>query len=71
LCNILQVYDGVRRLALPVLVKALESGTDDHRMKGALWTISSNVFGRYVVSGEYTFRVANENLSYFFVQSPD
>jgi proteasome activator subunit 4 len=48
----LQVYDGVRRRALPVLFKSLEQSTDDDRMKGALWTISSNIFGRYAVSGK-------------------
>jgi hypothetical protein len=58
LSSILQVYDGVRRRALPVLVRSLESSTDDDRMKGALWTVSSNIFGRYAVSGEYAFRVA-------------
>lgn len=46
-----QVYDGVRRRGLPVLLKALEPGTDDDRMKGALWTISSPFFGKYAVSG--------------------
>ena len=49
--NMRQVYDGVRRRALPVLFKALEPGTDDDRMKGALWTINSNLFGRYAIAG--------------------
>ncbi|KAF8640852.1 hypothetical protein AX17_000500 [Amanita inopinata Kibby_2008] len=43
-------YDGVRRRALPILYKALEPGTDDDRMKGALWTLNSSWFGKYAVS---------------------
>ena len=49
--NVSQVYDGVRRRALPVLFGALEAGTDDDRMKGALWTINSTFFGKYAISG--------------------
>ncbi|KAF8226105.1 hypothetical protein L208DRAFT_1425249 [Tricholoma matsutake] len=48
--SICEVYDGVRRRALPVLFESLEQGTDDDRMKGALWTVSSNLFGGYAVS---------------------
>ncbi|KAG6869176.1 hypothetical protein C0993_012275 [Termitomyces sp. T159_Od127] len=44
------VYDGVRRRALPVLFKALEPGTDDDRMKGALWTLNSPPLGKYAIS---------------------
>ncbi|KAJ3576138.1 hypothetical protein NP233_g640 [Leucocoprinus birnbaumii] len=47
---IANVYDGVRRRALPVLLKALEPGEDDDRMKGALWTINYPVFGKYALS---------------------
>ncbi|KAH7923993.1 hypothetical protein BV22DRAFT_1196262 [Leucogyrophana mollusca] len=39
------VYDGIRLRALPVLYKALQPGTDDDRMKGALWTLNSSAFG--------------------------
>ncbi|KAL1720654.1 hypothetical protein EV715DRAFT_249853, partial [Schizophyllum commune] len=46
-------YDGVRKRALPVLFKALEPGTDDDRMKGALWTLNMSAFGKYAV-GEPT-----------------
>ena len=42
-----QVFDGLRRRALPLLYKALEPGTDDDRMKGALWTLNLSVFGNY------------------------
>ncbi|KAF5355656.1 hypothetical protein D9756_004216 [Leucocoprinus leucothites] len=47
---IANIYDGVRRRALPVLFKALEPGEDDDRMKGALWTINYPVFGKYALS---------------------
>ncbi|KAK2462050.1 hypothetical protein APHAL10511_006513 [Amanita phalloides] len=43
-------YDGVRRRALPILYGALEPGTDDDRMKGALWTLNSSWFGKYAAS---------------------
>ncbi|XP_006454756.1 hypothetical protein AGABI2DRAFT_215246, partial [Agaricus bisporus var. bisporus H97] len=48
--SIANVYDGVRRRALPVLFKALEPGEDDDRMKGALWTINYSAFGKYALS---------------------
>ncbi|KAF5377624.1 hypothetical protein D9615_005155 [Tricholomella constricta] len=48
--SICEVYDGVRRRALPILLKALEPGTDDDRMKGALWTINSPYLGKYAIS---------------------
>ncbi|GLB36425.1 putative protein with domain of unknown function (DUF3437) [Lyophyllum shimeji] len=48
--SICEIYDGVRRRALPVLLKALEPGTDDDRMKGALWTINSPYIGKYAIS---------------------
>ncbi|TRM60121.1 hypothetical protein BD626DRAFT_571905 [Schizophyllum amplum] len=46
-------FDGVRKRALPVLFKALEPGTEDDRMKGALWTLNMSAFGKYAV-GEPT-----------------
>ncbi|KAF8058272.1 hypothetical protein FPV67DRAFT_1786012 [Lyophyllum atratum] len=48
--SVCEIYDGVRRRALPVLLKALEPGTDDDRMKGALWTINSPYLGKYAIS---------------------
>ncbi|KAL7285721.1 hypothetical protein ACG7TL_000826 [Trametes sanguinea] len=50
LCN---TFDGVRRRCLPTLYKALEPGTEDDRMKGALWTLNLSVFAKYA-SGEPT-----------------
>ncbi|KII93397.1 hypothetical protein PLICRDRAFT_694576 [Plicaturopsis crispa FD-325 SS-3] len=44
------VYDGIRTRALPVLYKALLPGTEDDRMKGALWTLNYPVFAKYAVS---------------------
>ncbi|KAF4606976.1 hypothetical protein EYR38_001031 [Pleurotus pulmonarius] len=43
-------YDGVRRRTLPRLYKSLNPGTDDDRMKGALWTLHYSSFGKYAVS---------------------
>lgn len=40
-----QVYDGLRLRALPALYAALQPGTDDDRMKGALWTLNISSFG--------------------------
>ncbi|CAA7258799.1 unnamed protein product [Cyclocybe aegerita] len=48
--SICSVYDGVRRRALPVLAEALKPGTDDDRMKGALWTLNLSSFGKYAIS---------------------
>ncbi|OCH96655.1 hypothetical protein OBBRIDRAFT_787227 [Obba rivulosa] len=50
LCN---NYDGVRRRCLPSLFNALEPGTEDDRMKGALWTLNRSVFAKYAI-GEPT-----------------
>ncbi|KAI0336090.1 hypothetical protein GY45DRAFT_1316150 [Cubamyces sp. BRFM 1775] len=50
LCN---TFDGVRRRCLPALYKALEPGTEDDRMKGALWTLNLSVFAKYA-SGQPT-----------------
>lgn len=52
LIKLLQVYDGVRRRALPVLFDALKPGTEDDRMKGALWTLNLSSFGKYAISGK-------------------
>ena len=41
----LQSFDGVRRRCLPRFYKALEPGTEDDRMKGALWALNVPVFG--------------------------
>ncbi|CCM01642.1 uncharacterized protein FIBRA_03703 [Fibroporia radiculosa] len=46
LCN---CFDGVRRRCLPKLYKALDPGTDDDRMKGALWTLNSGLFAKYAI----------------------
>ncbi|EIN13624.1 hypothetical protein PUNSTDRAFT_94808 [Punctularia strigosozonata HHB-11173 SS5] len=48
--SLCSVYDGVRNRCLPVLYKALEPGTEDDRMKGALWTLNSPVFAKYAMS---------------------
>lgn len=47
--NLCSSFDGVRRRCLPKLYKALEPGTEDDRMKGALWTLNSNVFAKYAI----------------------
>ncbi|KAI0374438.1 hypothetical protein BV20DRAFT_1049238 [Pilatotrama ljubarskyi] len=47
LCN---TFDGVRRRCLPTLYKALEPGTEDDRMKGALWTLNLSSFAKYAMS---------------------
>jgi len=41
----LQNFDGIRRRCLPKFYKALEPGTEDDRMKGALWALNVPVFG--------------------------
>jgi hypothetical protein len=41
----LQSFDGIRRRCLPKFYKALEPGTEDDRMKGALWALNVPVFG--------------------------
>ena len=48
----MQVYDGVRRRVLPVLFDALKPGTEDSRMKGALWTLNLSSFGKYAIRGK-------------------
>ena len=60
--KLLQVYDGVRRRALPVLFDALKPGTEDDRMKGALWTLDLSSFGKYAIAGKSEV-VHSSNLS--------
>lgn len=48
--SLTSVYDGLRLRALPALYKALQPGTDDDRMKGALWTLNISSFGRFAIS---------------------
>lgn len=43
-------YDGIRRRCLPLIYAALEPGTEDDRMKGALWTLNSSSFVKYAIS---------------------
>jgi hypothetical protein len=45
---LLKAYDGIRRRCLPRIYAALEPGTEDDRMKGALWTLNSSAFGECV-----------------------
>ncbi|KAF8887958.1 hypothetical protein CPB84DRAFT_1816581 [Gymnopilus junonius] len=61
--TICSTYDGVRRRVLPILFDALKPGTEDDRMKGALWTINSPSFGKYAIC-EPT--LSNELLSRLF-----
>ncbi|KAG1867785.1 hypothetical protein DFJ58DRAFT_859984 [Suillus subalutaceus] len=42
--SVTPVYDGLRLRALPALYTALQPGTDDDRMKGALWTLNISSF---------------------------
>ncbi|KXN83586.1 Proteasome activator complex subunit 4 [Leucoagaricus sp. SymC.cos] len=60
--SISNLYDGVRRRALPILFKALEPGADDDRMKGALWTINYPVFGKYALSEPSLAKTTVEHL---------
>ncbi|EGN99641.1 hypothetical protein SERLA73DRAFT_159863 [Serpula lacrymans var. lacrymans S7.3] len=48
--SLCSIYDGVRIRALPILYKALEPGSDDDRMKGALWTLNMSTFGKFAIS---------------------
>ncbi|RXW16590.1 hypothetical protein EST38_g9267 [Candolleomyces aberdarensis] len=48
--SLCSVYDGVRKRALPLLQSALDPGTDDDRMKGALWTLNSTSFAKYAIN---------------------
>ena len=62
LLKLFQVYDGVRRRALPILLDALKPGTEDDRMKGALWTLDLSSFGKYAIAGNSEV-VHDSNLS--------
>ncbi|OBZ79723.1 Proteasome activator complex subunit 4 [Grifola frondosa] len=55
--NLCNNFDGVRRRCLPIIYKALEPGTEDDRMKGALWTLNSSIFAKYACGGE-PFRIS-------------
>jgi proteasome activator subunit 4 len=46
-------YDGVRKLVLPKLYASLAVGTENDRMKGALWTFCFSSFIKYTIA-EYT-----------------
>ncbi|KAI0702460.1 hypothetical protein BC835DRAFT_1411015 [Cytidiella melzeri] len=48
--SLCSIYDGPRQRSLPLLYKALDAGTDDDRMKGALWTLNTASFAKYAVS---------------------
>ncbi|KAG8874746.1 hypothetical protein FRB97_005668 [Tulasnella sp. 331] len=45
------LYDGIRRRCLPVIYANLTKGTDDDRMKGALYTLNMQVFSKFIMSG--------------------
>ncbi|KAG8888929.1 hypothetical protein FRB98_006471 [Tulasnella sp. 332] len=47
-----QLYDGIRRRCLPVIYANLTKGTDDDRMKGALYTLNMQVFSKFIMSGK-------------------
>ncbi|KAG8866672.1 hypothetical protein FRC20_007837 [Serendipita sp. 405] len=51
LSRISEVYDGVRRRVLPKVYEALAPGTDDDRLKGALYLLHYSNFGKYAVTG--------------------
>lgn len=40
------MYDGVRKRVLPRIYEALKPGTDDDRMKGALYLLNQSSFGK-------------------------
>ncbi|THH19718.1 hypothetical protein EW146_g1513 [Bondarzewia mesenterica] len=48
--SLCSAYDGIRRRCLPRIYKALQPGTDDDRMKGALWTLNMSVFVKYAIA---------------------
>ncbi|KAG8823710.1 hypothetical protein FRC18_010687 [Serendipita sp. 400] len=50
LSRISEVYDGVRRRVLPKVYEALAPGTDDDRLKGALYLLHYSNFGKYAVT---------------------
>ncbi|TDL28808.1 ARM repeat-containing protein [Rickenella mellea] len=43
-------FDGIRRRCLPALCTALQPGTDNDRMKGALYTLNNAAFAKYAIS---------------------
>ncbi|CCA68831.1 hypothetical protein PIIN_02692 [Serendipita indica DSM 11827] len=50
LARVSEVYDGVRTRVLPQIYKSLVQGTDDDRMKGALYLLNYPAFGKYAVT---------------------
>jgi len=54
--TVVQAYDGVRRRVLPVLFDALKPGSEDARLKGALWTINMASFGNYAITGNVEYK---------------
>lgn len=44
------MYDGVRVRVLPKVYKSLAPGTDDDRMKGALYVLNFPSFGKDIES---------------------
>ncbi|KAF9785996.1 hypothetical protein BJ322DRAFT_1005050 [Thelephora terrestris] len=43
-------FDGVRQRCLPKFYEALEPGTEDDRMKGALWALNVPYLSKYAIS---------------------
>jgi proteasome activator subunit 4 len=50
LAKVTEVYDGVRKRVLPQIFRSLAPGTDDDRMKGALYVLNYSAFGKYAVT---------------------
>ncbi|KAG8908485.1 hypothetical protein FRB99_005843 [Tulasnella sp. 403] len=47
--SLTSVYDGMRRRCLPVLYTNVVKGSDDDRMKGALYTLNSSAFSKFAM----------------------
>ncbi|KAA1468544.1 hypothetical protein DENSPDRAFT_833875 [Dentipellis sp. KUC8613] len=60
LCN---AYDGIRYRCLPRIYEALEPGTENDRMKGALWTLNMSPFVKYAMADP---TLASELISHLF-----
>lgn len=50
LAKISEIYDGVRVRVLPRIYESLVQGTDDDRMKGALYLLNYPAFGKYAMT---------------------
>ncbi|PVF98837.1 hypothetical protein CPB86DRAFT_757643 [Serendipita vermifera] len=50
LSKISETYDGVRRRVMPKIYESLVQGTDDDRMKGALYLLNYPSFGKYAAT---------------------